>query len=98
MAEHYEDKSTWQRILFVVLFWVIFHLVQFVLLAVAVGQCLFKLFTGNPNTQLAQLGHNLSQFVQEILAYVTFNSDRRPFPFNDFPKDGVVIEGEKTSG
>ena len=98
MAEHYEDKSTWQRILFVVLFWVVFHLVQFVLLAVAVGQCLFKLFTGNPNTQLAQLGHNLSQFVQEILAYVTFNSDRRPFPFNDFPKDGVVIEGEKTSG
>jgi len=97
MPEHYEDKSTWQRILFVALFWVIFHLVQFVLLAVAVGQCLFKLFSGNPNAQLSQLGHSLSQFVQEILAYVTFNSDRRPFPFNDFPKEGVVIEAEKSS-
>ncbi|MCH2190943.1 MAG: DUF4389 domain-containing protein [Gammaproteobacteria bacterium] len=97
MPEQFEDKSTWQRILFVALFWLIFHVVQFVLLAVAVGQCLFKLFTGSSNSQLAQLGHNLSQFVQEILQYVTFNSDRRPFPFNDFPKDGVVIEGEKTS-
>ena len=95
MNEKYEDKSTWQRILFVAVFWIIFHLVQFVLLAVAIGQCLFKLFNGNANPQLSHLGHNLSQFVQEILAYVTFNSDQRPFPFNDFPKEGVVIEGEK---
>jgi len=95
MTEKYEDKSTWQRILFVAVFWIIFHLVQFVLLAVAIGQCLFKLFTGKPNSQLSHLGHNLSQFVQEILAFVTFNSDKRPFPFNDFPKEGMVIEGEK---
>lgn len=95
MTRQYDDKSTWLRVLFVALFWAVFHLTQLVLFAVAVGQCLFKLTTGNPNTQLSKLGHNLSQYVQEILAYVTFNSDKRPFPFNDFPKDGVIIEGEK---
>ncbi len=98
MSEQYENKSTWIRILFVALFWVVFHVTQLVILAVAIGQCLFTLFTGNPNAQLMKLGHNLSQYVQEILAFVTFNSDKRPFPFNDFPQEGVIIEGEKTSG
>ncbi len=97
MTEQTPSKSTWIRILFVALFWVIFHVTQLVVLAVAIGQCLFSLFTGGPNAQLQKLGHDLSRFVQEILAYVTFNSDKRPFPFNDFPNEGVVIEGEKTS-
>ncbi len=98
MTEQYENKSTWLRILFVALFWIAFHITQFVILAVAIGQCLFTLFTGKANPQLMKLGHNLSQYVQQILAFVTFNSDQRPFPFNDFPQDGMVIEGEKVSG
>jgi len=95
MTEQYEKKSTWLRILFVALFWVVFNLTQFVLLAIAIGQCLFKLFTGNPNLPLMKLGKNVSQYVSEILAYVTFNSDKRPFPFDDFPKEHNIIEGEK---
>ncbi len=95
MPEQYEDKTTWMRILFVAVFWFVFYLTQFIVMGVAIGQCLFKLFTGHPNAQLLKLGHNLSQYIQEILSFVTFNTDRRPFPFNDFPQDGVVIEGEQ---
>lgn len=95
--KQYENKSTWLRILFVALFWVIFHVTQLVILAVAIGQCLFSLFTGSPNEQLMKLGDNLGRYVQEIIAFVTFNADKRPFPFNDFPQQGIVIEGEKTS-
>lgn len=98
MSEQYENKSTWLRILFVALFWVVFHVTQLVILAVAIGQCLFTLFTGTPNPQLMKLGDILSRYVQEILSFVTFNSEKRPFPFNDFPQSGIVIEGEKASG
>ena len=97
MTEQYTNKSTWLRILFVALFWVVFHITQLVILAVAIGQCLFTLFTGAPNPQLLKLGSNLSNYVQEILSFATFNSDKRPFPFNDFPQEGIVIEGEKAS-
>ncbi len=97
MNEQLENKSTWTRILFVALFWIVFHITQFILLAVAIGQCLFTLFSGNPNAQLMKLGDSLSRYVHEILAYVTFNTDQRPFPFSDFPHSGLVIEGEKTS-
>jgi len=82
----------------VILFWVIFHVTQLVILAVVVGQCLFTLFLGKPNVQLMKLGHGLGQYVQEIIAFVTFNSDKRPFPFNDFPQGHLIIEGEKSPG
>ncbi len=96
MTEQLENKSTWLRILFVALFWVIFHITQFVILAVAIGQCLFTLFSGRPNHQLMKLGDSLSRYVQEILAFVTFNSDKKPFPFNDFPQSNlVIIENEQ---
>ncbi len=97
MTEPTANKSTWLRVLFVALFWVIFHLTQFVILAIAVGQCLFSIFSGKPNEQLMKLGNDLSRYVQEILSFVTFNTERRPFPFNDFPNEGVIIEGEKSA-
>ncbi len=97
MTEQYENKSTWLRILFVALFWVVFHITQLVILAVVIGQCLFTLFSGKPNQQLMKLGENLGRYVAEILAFVTFNADKRPFPFNDFPQSGIIIEGEKSS-
>lgn len=97
MPEEYEKKSTWIKILFVAIFGVVFYITQFILFAVVVGQCLFSLFTGKPNEQLLKLGQNLSQYVHEILAFVTFNSDKRPFPFDDFPAGDKIIESEEKS-
>ena len=39
-----------------------------------------------------QLGDSLSKYVAEILQYVTFNTDKRPFPFAEFPKSDLVLE------
>ncbi|MBT5032323.1 MAG: DUF4389 domain-containing protein [Proteobacteria bacterium] len=88
--EHDEKESNWMRVLFVLLFWVIFYLTQMVLVAVAVGQCAFLLITGNANNYLMQAGDSLGKYVSELLRYVTFNSNQRPFPFTGFPKSDLV--------
>ena len=97
MSAQYKDKSTWKRILFVAVFAAIFHITVFVTFAVVIAQCLFKIFTGSSNNQLLNFSLNLNAYIREILTYITFNSDVMPFPFNDFPQEGVVIEGEVTS-
>lgn len=94
MSNQYEGKEGWTRILFVVLFWVIFYFSQFVVALVVVAQCAFTLIAGSPNTQLLSFGDSLSRYVQEILRYVTFNTDQRPFPFTDFPKSDIAISAE----
>ena len=91
MSNQYEGKEGWMRVLFVALFWVIFYFSQFIVALVVVAQCAFALITGGPNTQLLSFGDNLSQYVQQILRYITFNTDQRPFPFTDFPKSDIAI-------
>lgn len=94
MSDQYEGKNGWTRILFVALFWVVFYLSQFVIAAVVVAQCAFTLITGSPNSQLLAFGDSMSRYIHEILRFVTFNSDRRPFPFEEFPKSDLVVPSE----
>jgi hypothetical protein len=94
MSNQYEGKTGWNRVLFVALFWVIFYVSQLVIAAVVVAQCAFTLINGAPNAQLLAFGDSMSRYVHEILRFVTFNSDRRPFPFEEFPKSDLAVPSE----
>jgi len=91
MSNQYKDKSSWIRILFVILFWLIFYVSQIVIAAVVIAQCAFRLIAGQPNQYLMQLGDGLSKYVAQLVSYMTFNTDQRPFPFTEFPKSDLVI-------
>ena len=91
MTEQYQGQTAWQRVLFVVLFWIVFYVAQMVVAAVAIAQCVFVLLTNNPNAQLLKFGDSLGKYIHVILRFVTFNSDQRPFPFTDFPKADLII-------
>lgn len=91
MTDQYEGNKGWMRILFTALFWLAFYITQLVILAVVVAQAAFVIFSGAPNHHLLVLGDRLSQYVQDILRYVTFNTDQRPFPFDDFPQSDLVV-------
>lgn len=91
MSNQYEGKQGWMRIVFTALFWLIFYFSQLIVLAVVVAQAGFVIFTGAANHHLLVLGDRLAQYIQQILRYVTFNTDLRPFPFADFPESDLVI-------
>ena len=89
--DNYEGNKGWMRILFTALFWLAFYVTQAVILAVVIAQAAFVIFAGGPNHHLLVLGDRLTRYVQDILRFVTFNTDKRPFPFDDFPKSDLVV-------
>jgi len=91
MTEPYKGQTGWQRVLFVALFWLVFYVAQMIVAAVAIAQCIFVLISNNPNEQLLKFGDSLGKYIHDILRFVTFNSDQRPFPFSDFPKPDLII-------
>ncbi len=95
MLTQYDSKTSWQRVLFTAVFWVIFYVSQLVLAAVVIAQCLFLLVGGKPNGQLLTFGERMSRYIHDILRFVTFNSEERPFPFSDFPKSDIIIAAEQ---
>ena len=47
---------------------------------------LVVLFTGERNDQLRAAGEVVADYIRDILRYLTFNDDTKPFPFGaDFP-------------
>ncbi len=78
-------ESPWKRLLFIILFAIVFHLVEFVVFVVVVVQFLAKLLTGGINKQLQLLGAALGAYARQIIEFLTYYSDDRPYPFRSWP-------------
>ena len=78
-------RATWIRVLYVILFTLIYSVTEIVIVAVVVVQFGFVLISGDRNQKLLDFGADLSKFIYQILQYVTFNSEDKPFPFSDWP-------------
>jgi hypothetical protein len=79
-------SATWLRGLFILVFAVIFSISEILLAAVVVFQFLATLFAGETNARLRAFGLSLAAFVYQIVTFMTFNSDERPFPFGPWPE------------
>ncbi len=76
----------WLRFVFMVLFAGIACVASYVVAVLIFIQFVFALFTGNPNDRLRIFGASLSQYIFEILSFLTYNSEDKPFPFADWPE------------
>ena len=91
ITENSTDKPSrrphWIRLLYVGLFAIIYWVAEVVLVAIVVIQFGFVLISGERNDKLLQLGAGVSKFIYQILRFVTFNTDSKPFPFSDWPAE-----------
>jgi hypothetical protein len=79
-AEH------WLRFVFMVLFAVVACVAGYVVAVLIIIQFLFALVTGTSETRLTAFGGSLSTYSFQILQYLTYNSEEKPFPFKDWPE------------
>lgn len=82
----YADRRTWERLVYTLLFVVAFNVAEFVLWTVTAIQFLFKLVTGDPNARLRDFGQGLGTFIYDVVLFLTFRSEHKPFPFAPWPR------------
>ncbi len=82
LEKNLKRRSTWIRLLFMGLFVVIYMITRIVFGAVVVFQFMWVLFTAETNKQLTELGQSLATYTYQIMRYLSFNSEDKPFPFN----------------
>ena len=78
--------ESWKRLLFMLLFAAIYAGANVLIGAVVVFQFGFVLVTNRCNSNLLDLGADLAEFVRQVLNYLTFNSEEKPFPFAAWPR------------
>lgn len=80
------DTKTWMRLVYMILFAVAFNVAEIVLGAAVIVQFLFQLFTGQSNERLRTLGQGLGAYIYEIIVFLSYHSDDKPFPFGHWPE------------
>ena len=76
-------KSTWARGLYMLLFIVVNAFVRLAIQLVALVQFVLSLMTSGPNLKLIELGESLATFAFQIMMFVTYNSESKPYPFDE---------------
>lgn len=81
IEKNLKSRTTWMRLLFMCVYGLLASLASMVVSVVVVLGFLMVLFTGEVNQELRQLGHGIASYLFQIVRYLTFNSDDKPFPF-----------------
>lgn len=93
------SSKHWIRLVYMLLFAFFLYVASFVVGILVIVQFLFALVTGSDNRKLRELGGSLTVYIKEVLLFLTFNSEFKPFPFADWPDapvspsdESVVVE------
>lgn len=84
------SSKHWLRLLFMVLFAILFQVATVVMWVLVVLQFLFSLITGQDNRNLRSFGSSLSAYIYQVLKFLTYASDEKPFPFSDWPTEPLA--------
>ena len=84
LNDNLKKISTWKRIFFMLVFSVIVGLVRILLWAVILLQVASALITGTANKNILDFGSKLSAYLYHILLFLTYNTDKLPFPFSSW--------------
>ena len=85
IEEHLKSRSTWLRLVFMLVFWILAGVTTFVASVVIVLGFFWVLFTGETNEQLRKTGQGIAAYISQIINYLTYNTDDKPFPFGEWP-------------
>lgn len=85
-----KSKTTWNRLLYIILFAICFNVAEIVLAAVAIVQFASNLITGYPLRSLQEFGTSLSVYLKQIADYLTYASDNKPFPMDQWPQERKI--------
>lgn len=75
---------SWERILHMLVLTMAYAIAETVLIALIIGQILFRVVSKEANEPMLRLGKHISGYLYEILLYLSFNSDEKPFPYRSW--------------
>lgn len=94
LKENLGNRQTWMRVLYMLLFVLLYGVAEVVVTAVVLFQLGATLVTGEENERLRNFGRQLATYLYQVVAYLTFAREARPFPFSPWPGDEVMDPAE----
>lgn len=95
LTEKLSMVDKWIRFVFMILFVLIAYVVRFIVWLIAAVQFIYLLFVGKPQKDLLSFGDSLSRYVYQIMQFLMFVTEDKPFPFAKWPEPRAPKEPKK---
>ncbi len=82
------STSFWIRVLFMLIFALVLWALWLAVIVICVVQTVIVLITGEINEQLQKLGAIAANYLSQIVSFMVFATEEKPFPFSPFPENG----------
>lgn len=77
-----EQKERWIRGLYILLFLVVGYFACVLIFIVTIFQFVATLIWHKPNENILTFSKNIGTYLIDIIQYVTYNSEKKPYPFS----------------
>ena len=85
IKEKYLIKEKWLRGLNMLIFIAIKYIMSWLILLIAIFQFAVDIIIGQPNEKLVAFTEGLNHYYYQILNFLTYNTEEKPFPFASWP-------------
>ncbi len=82
------------RLLYSILFGLVFWLMCWALAITTIGQLALKLVSHSTSADLTRFGSGLARYAKQVIEFLTCGTDHLPFPFSDWPDGPSGIRRE----
>jgi len=80
-----KPKANLVRALYTILYLIIGRFISMILFVIAVIQFVYSWINSEPNAKLLNFTKSMAEYAKEIVIYVGFNSEEKPWPVGDWP-------------
>jgi len=80
------EKPGVARALYTLLYLLIGRFISMVLFVIAITQYIYSWLTGAPNEKILIFTADLGEYTKQLVSYVGFNTDEKPWPVGDWPE------------
>ena len=92
VIDRVKDYKNWLRIFFMIAYGLVLRYVVFpVAVVVMVAQLFFMISLGKLNSNLTAFCESLVEYIKEVLGFLFFKTDEKPFPFKSYPNFSFSI-------
>ncbi len=78
--------ENWIRAIYMILFFFVYNMLDFLIIIITIFQFVATLMTGKPDNRITIVGKHASNYVFQILLFLTYNTEKKPYPFSAWPK------------
>lgn len=88
-----QPQSNVQKKVLKALFFILFYFISYAVWGLSIGISIFQYFCAlvlkEPNQYLLDFSKNLNLYLFDIVRFISFNTETKPFPFSPWPNSGT---------